>query len=403
MKLLFISQLFDPEYAIKGLSFLSGVQKSGLDIDVITTFPNYPTGRVYPGYKNKLWQVEFQNGIRVIRVYSYISHSRSKISRILTYFSFMVSALIASLIIKRADVIYAYHPQITIGIVAWLVRLVKKTPYITDVQDLWPDTLVATGFIQVGLLYKMINQICNFVYKNSEHIVVLSKGYKEILVQKSVPAEKISFIYNWNSEENRIFDECNDDLFSMVLDKYNSKFVYAGNLGAAQSLKSVISAFSRVEDDSVCLIIIGSGVEEDELKNFSKSLNAENIFFIGYVPSTKIKQYLDEADVLVVHLKDDPLFKITIPSKLQTSLNAGKPILMAVGGEANEIVESAGAGVCALPENVTSIVDAANSILKQRNKWQEMGKRGKQYYEENMSQQLAVEKIVALLKTISKS
>ena len=112
---------------------------------------------------------------------------------------------------------------------------------------------------------------------------------------------------------------------------------------------------------------------------------------------------MDEADVLVVHLKDDPLFKITIPSKLQTSLNAGKPILMAVGGEANEIVESAGAGVCALPENVTSIVDAANSILKQRNKWQEMGKRGKQYYEENMSQQLAVEKIVALLKTISKS
>lgn len=403
MRLLFISQLFDPEYAIKGLSFLSDVRKSGFDIDVITTFPNYPTGRIYPGYKNKLWQIEFQNGIRVIRVYSYISHSRSKLSRILTYFSFMVSALLASLIIKRADVIYAYHPQITIGIVAWIVRLVKKTPYITDVQDLWPDALAATGFTRVGLLYKMIDQTCNFIYKNSEHVVVLSKGYKKTLVQKSVPAEKISFIYNWNNEEERISDECGDNLFSMVLDKYDSKFVYAGNLGAAQALKSVISAFSRFENDSICLVIIGSGVEEDKLKNFAKSINAENIIFMGYVPSTKIKQYLDKADVLVVHLKDDPLFKITIPSKLQTSLNAGKPILMAVGGEANEIVESARAGVCALPENVMSIVGAINRIVKLRNKWPEMGKSGRQYYEENMSQQLAVEKIVALLKTISKS
>ncbi len=402
MRLLFISQLFDPEYSIKGLSFLSGVQKLGFDIDVITTFPNYPTGRVFPGYKNKLWQVEAQNGIRVIRVYSYISHSRSKISRILTYLSFMVSALIASLVIKRADVIYAYHPQITIGFVAWLVGLAKKTPYVIDVQDLWPDALVATGFIQMGMLYKIIDLTCNFIYKRSGHIVVLSKGYKKILLDKAVPAGKISFIYNWNSEENRKFDGCYDEVFSTALEKYNNKFVYAGNLGAAQSLKSVITAFSRVDDDSICLIIIGSGVEENELKNFAKSLNAGNIIFIGYVPSTKIKQYLDEADVLVVHLKDDPLFKITIPSKLQTSLKAGKPILMAVGGEANEIVELAGAGVCAMPENVMSILGAVNSIVKQRNQWPEMGDRGKKYYKENMSQQLAVEKIVVLLKRVSR-
>lgn len=399
MRLLFISQLFDPEYSIKGLDFLLGVKKSGFEVDVITTFPNYPTGKVYSGYKKKLWQVEYHNGIRVIRVYSYISQSRSKFSRALSYLSFMVCAFIAAIVIKKADVVYAYHPQITTGILAWLIKCIRNTPFITDVQDLWPDTLVATNVTQKGFLYKIINNICNFIYSKSDHIIVLSNGFRETLIQRGVPDKKISFISNWNSGDNRIVDEGADDLLS-TLDIYENKFVYAGNLGSAQSLKSVITAFSKIEDDSVCLIIIGSGVEEDELIKFTKSINATNIIFTGYIPSIKIKKYLNKADVLVVHLKDEPLFKITIPSKLQASLNAGKPILMAVGGEANEIVEKAGAGVTALPEDVESMVDAIGRMLKLRNDWCEMGKRGKRYYEDNMSQHLAVEKISTVLKKL---
>lgn len=400
MKLLFISQLFDPEYSIKGLDFLLEVKKEGFDIDVITTFPNYPTGKIFPGYKNKLWETEFHNGIRVIRVYSYISHSRSKTSRALTYFSFMISALIASLLIKKSDVIYAYHPQITTGMLAWVVKCFKKTPFITDVQDLWPDTLAATNISRAGFLYRVLNKVCNFIYSRSDHIVVLSRGYKETLIQRGVPAEKISFIYNWNSGENSI-DKCEEGLLSN-LDKYSSKFIYAGNLGAAQSLGTIITAFSKVKDASVCLIIIGAGVEEANLINYANSIGAKNTFFLGYIPSAKIKQYLNQADVLVVHLKDEPLFKITIPSKLQTSLNAMKPVLMAVGGEANEIVEKAGAGVTALPGNVDSIVYAIDRILGQRNDWEAMGVRGKRYYDENMSQRLAVEKITTLLKKYCK-
>lgn len=399
MRLLFISQLFDPEYSIKGLDFLAAVTKAGIDVDVITTFPNYPTGNIYPGYKNKIWQIEHHDGIRVIRVYSYISHSRSKFSRLLSYLSFMCSALIASFVIRKSDVMYAYHPQITMGILAWLVRLVRKTPFITDVQDLWPDALVATGATRHGLLYKLIDKVCNFIYKKSDYIVVLSKGYKRALIQRGVPAQKISVVYNWNSGDERVAGECDDDLFSMA-NEYENKFVYAGNLGSAQSLKDVIAAFSRLENTSVCLIIIGSGVEEDELADFAKSINGENIFFLGYIQSTKIQQYLIAADVLVVHLKDEPLFKITIPSKVQAYLNAGKPMLMAVGGEANAIVEDAGAGIGALPGNVKSIMSAIQIMIGRKDEWGEMGEKGKQYYLHNMSQNLAVEKITGLLERI---
>jgi len=400
MKLLFISQLFDPEYSIKGLEFLSHIKKTGIDIDVITTFPNYPTGKIYSGYKKKLWQIEYSDGIRVIRVYSYISHSRSKISRAMTYLSFMISALIVASIIKKPDVIYAYHPQITTGILAWIIKGVKNTPFITDVQDLWPDALLATNTTNKGLLYRLINKTCDLIYKKSDHIVVLSKGYKKALILRGVPAEKISLIYNWNSGEELLLNEWKEDSVFSNFDKYENKFVYAGNLGAAQSLKSVISAFSKFQDASVCLIIIGSGVEDKLLKNYAKSISAKNVIFLGYIPSNKIKLYLNKSDVLVVHLKDDPLFKITIPSKLQTSLNAGKPILMAVGGEANEVVDYAGAGISAVPENVDSIMSAIDRLLEKRNDWLDMGQSGKHYYEKNMAQHLAVEKITTLLMKV---
>lgn len=400
MRLLFISQLFDPEYSIKGLDFLTAINKTGIDVDVITTFPNYPTGNIYPGYKNKIYQITHHDGIRVIRVYSYISHSRSKLARLLSYLSFMCTALIASLIIRKPDVIYAYHPQITMGILAWSVRLVRQTPFIIDIQDLWPDALVATGSIRYGLVYRLIERVCNFIYKKSDHIVVLSKGYMRTLIQRGVPSQKISVVYNWNSGDERITNESDDNLFSRA-NEYENKFVYAGNLGAAQSLKSVITAFSQLQDSSVCLIIIGAGVEGDELADFTKSINGENIFFLGYIQSNMIQQYLTAADVLVVHLKDEPLFKITIPSKIQAYLYAGKPILMAVGGESNAIIEDAGAGIGVLPGNVRSIMNGIQLLVERRSEWEEMGKMGKQYYLHNMSQSLAVEKISSLLNIVS--
>ncbi len=397
MKLLFISQLFDPEYSIKGLSFLQGINKSGFDIDVITTFPNYPTGKIYPGYKKKLWQVENHDGVRIIRVYSYISHSRSKLSRALSYLTFMFFALFASLFIKRADVIYAYHPQLTTGLVAWIVKCFKKTPYITDVQDLWPDALIATGLAKKGILYQFINSFCQFIYSKSDHVIVLSKGYRDALIKRGVPANKISFIYNWSSDSSLVNNPVNVLSF---LDKYESKFMYAGNLGSAQNLKSIIAAFSNIKDNSACLVLVGSGVEEVMLKKYSESLDVKNIYFIGYVSSGEIKQYLQAADVLVVHLKNEDLFKITIPSKVQSSLSVGKPILMAVGGEANEIVEEAGAGICALPEDEESLLAAIKEMLSRREEWGEMGARGKSFYNDNMSQELAVEKISLLLSKL---
>lgn len=399
MRILFVSQLFDPEYSIKGLGFLQELQKQGFEIDVITTFPNYPTGKIFAGYKLRPWQIEMHGGVRVIRVFSYISHSRSRLSRALNYASFMVSAFLAAAVIRKPDVIYAYHPQLTTGLIASVFKALRGTPFITDVQDLWPDALAATGTQGKGFVYSAINKICNFVYKTSTRIVVLSEGYKNALVDRGVPADKITVVYNWHADESLTADGGEGRVLPQGFDH---TFVYAGNLGAAQSLENVISAFSRSAEKSVCLAVIGSGVEEDGLAAHARAIGAKNIFFLGYVPSREIKKYLNQANVLVVHLKDEPLFKITIPSKIQAYLSSQKPILMAVGGEANQIISDAGAGVSAEPDNILSIESAISEMLSRRSEWQEMGRNGRRFYEAEMSRGRGVGKIVSVLKGLQR-
>ncbi|MES3040560.1 MAG: glycosyltransferase family 4 protein [Pseudomonadota bacterium] len=397
MRLLFISQLFDPEYSIKGLGFLGELQAKGVEIDVVTTFPNYPTGKVFAGYKVRPWQIEYQQGIRVIRVYSYISHSKSKIARALSYLSFMVSAFMACLLVRRPDVIYAYHPQLTTGFIAIFFKWLRCTPFITDVQDLWPDALAATGLHRTGRLYRLLDDWCGFVYRHAAHIVVLSHGYKAALIARGIESGKVTVVYNWHAYDAVVSDVVADSLLPRG---YQYQFMYAGNLGTAQSLKPVIDAFSRLQNDSVSLVMIGAGVEQDELARYTRSIAAENVFFLGYVPSGKIRAYLAQADVLVVHLRDEDLFKITIPSKIQAYLSSGKPILMAVGGEANQIVSNAGAGETALPENPDSICDAARRLLLDRERWALMGANGRACYEKDMARHIGVEKIMGVLASL---
>ncbi len=399
MRLLFISQLFDPEYSIKGLAFLKELQAKGIEIDVITTFPNYPTGKVFDGYKIKPWQVEYQDGIRILRVYSFISHSKSKFSRALSYVSFMIMAFWATFFIKRPSAIYAYHPQLTIGLIAILLKWFRRIPYVTDVQDLWPDALVATGMQRGRYVYDWLGRLCLLVYKQAAHIVVLSKGYKQALIERGVDAHKITVVYNWHADE-AIFEKSSSK--ELLRTQYQYRFVYAGNLGAAQSLKAVIDAFASLKNASISLSIIGAGVEELELQSHSKKIAAENIFFLGYVSSTQIKAYLAQADVLVVHLKDEDLFKITIPSKVQAYLSSGKPILMAVGGEANEIVEEAKAGCVAMPNNSKSIAEAAQKLVDTKDRWREMGLNARRFYEDKMSQKKAVVQIADILNHVSR-
>lgn len=396
MRILFISQLFDPEYSIKGLELMKRLAAQGYDVEVLTTFPNYPTGKVFPGYSVKFRHTEQLEGIKIVRLWSHISHSKSKFSRAWSYLSFTIMALFAALFGKKPDVLYTYHPQSTTGLIGVLMRLIRGVPFITDVQDLWPDALVATGMRKNSVLLSLIGRWCSCIYRQAEQVVVLSEGFRQALIDRGVPEEKVQLVYNWCPEEQRIADVLAKD----TGEKSNTmpaKFVYAGNLGSAQALKSVISALGTFDSSILTLALIGGGVEKDSLKQFVTEQGFNNISFADYVPSSQIFGVLAGADVLVIHLKDDDLFRITIPSKTQSSLALGKPVLMAVGGEANNLITLAAAGEVAEPENVQSIRAAANRLIENRDKWPEQRENARNFYNSQLSMDVNVEKLLDVI------
>lgn len=399
MRILFVSQLFDPEYSIKGLGLMNHWVKQGYEVEVVTTFPNYPTGRVFPGYKRKLKQVEDVGGVKVVRLWSHISHSKSKLSRTATYLSYTLAALFYALFSKKPDIVYAYHPQATTGLIGILLKKLKGVPFVTDVQDLWPDALVATGLNKTGLVIRLIDRWCRVVYSQASEVVVLSEGFKRALVDRGVPESKIRVVYNWCPEEQRVSEAIKLCSGKVVEDDSPARVIYAGNIGAAQSLRSLIDAVATFSS-SVVLELYGNGVEKDELEAWVKANNYGNVLFKGYVPPSEIFGVLAGADILAVHLRDDPLFRITIPSKTQSSMVVGKPMLMAVGGEVNEIMIQSGAGVTAEPQSVESIQAALKTLLDSKADWEGMGRCARSFYEQSFSTQVNYKKLDDALKDV---
>lgn len=403
MRILFISQLFDPENSIKGLEFARRLQALGHEVEIVTTFPSYPGGKVYAGYQQRLKQVEMVDGIRVVRLPTFISHGTSAAKRMLSYASFgAVASLYGLLSNRRPDVIYAYYPPVIVGLTAMLLGKFRRVPFVYDVQDLWPEALVATGNVQAdSSIVRWINRLCGLVYRQADRIVVLSEGYKQALIAKQVPTEKIERIFNWCDESRMDADYMPrpDELDAACFN-----ILYAGNLGTAQALENVVEAASLLAQQGnrrVRFVFLGAGVAEMGLKKQASDLGLQNVQFLPRVTVDQVGAYLSAADALLVHLANDPVFDITIPQKTQAYMLAGRPILMAVGGEAGDIVRNAGAGVVVQPCQPEQLAQAAIVLSElAHEELQAMATRGRQYYLEKMSMQNGVDSVNALLNAV---
>jgi colanic acid biosynthesis glycosyl transferase WcaI len=385
MRILILSQWFDPEGCLKGMPFARELVRRGHEVEVLTGFPNFPGGKVYPGYRVRMWQRELMDGIPVLRVPLYPSHDRSAVRRTANYGSFALSATIGSLFVKRPDVIYVYHPPATIGLPAAVARIFHRVPVVYDIQDLWPDTVTATGMVNSKTVMALLSKWCEFVYQQSDRLVVLSPGFKEALIRRGVPASKIDIIYNWCDEVSILSDSCQPVQLSGA-SEFN--IVFAGMMGLAQALDAVLEA-ARLCQNSVPrarFTFIGGGVDRQRLEDRAAEIGLQNVQFFPSQPMNKIGRYLSAADVLLVHLKDDPLFRITIPSKTQAYMAAGKPILMGVRGNAAELILRSGAGIVCEPEQPASIAEAIRDLASlSSGQLDAMGKAGREFYTKELS------------------
>lgn len=398
IKVLLITQWFDPEPTFKGLLFAKALVEKGFEVEVLTGFPNYPAGKIYDSFKIKLIDKKIIDGVTITRVPLYPSHNNSVIKRAFNYLSYALSATIYGVFFaKKPNIIYSYHPPITVGIAASLIKIFRRVPLIYDIQDLWPDTLKATNMITNDKVIKYIGKICDWVYRSATHLVVLSPGFKKLLIERGVPESKIEVIYNW-ADEAKIENSVGVAPAALIAAE-NFNIVFAGNIGKAQALDTVIesAAILQKKKSNIQFVIVGGGVCLDGLTKAAKSRHLKNIVFIPSMPMNEIGATLAAADVLLVHLNNDPLFEITIPSKTQAYMAAGKPILMGVKGDAADLIKAADCGLIFEPQSTAQLVEAAeNFLLKSNNELVAMGENAKNYYKSHLSIDVGVSKFAKI-------
>lgn len=387
MRILILSQWFDPEPTFKGLLSAKELQRRGHDVRVLTGFPNYPGGKVYDGYRVRPATRETIEGIDVLRVALYPSHDDSGLRRGLNYLSFAASASVAALFVKKPDVAYVYHPPATIGLPAVVLKWLRGVPFVYDVQDLWPETLAATGMVHHGVVLRAVARWMRHIYRASSRVVALSEGFKDAIAARGVPGGKVEVIHNWSDEAQldvrrpevqRSRDLGFDDRFTVV---------FAGTLGPAQGLTTLLDAAEQLRGHpDVHVVIIGGGIEAARLEEEIVRRQLPNVSLLPRRPMREIGEILALADALLVHLKDDPLFAITIPSKTQAYLRAGRPVLMGVRGDAAQLVREADAGITLTPGRPDELADAVLTLKAmspaERNR---LAANGAAYYQERLS------------------
>lgn len=400
MKILIITPLFQPEpNHLTGLSFAKELLHHGHTVEVLTCFPNYPEGRLYDGYRQKFFMRESLDGINIVRVPLFIDHSRSGLRRIFSYLSFAFTACVPGIfLVKRPDVVFVYQGPATLAFSAIIMKLLWKVPYVLDVQDLWPESVTGSGMLNFRFAENLLNVFCDMTYRMADKIIVLSKGYKKLIQERGVPESKIRIVYNW-CDESQMFADSKASIADELFREQNLNIVYAGNMGRLQALESVLYAAEIIAPQSpdIRIFFVGDGVDTDRLKQLAVAKNITNVSFIPRQPSDRIGAILQKADALLLHLKDDPLCRVGIPQKTQAYMAAGKPVIMAVKGEAADLVPQEGLGLHCEPENPADIANAISNLAAMPEaERRRIGAVNQAFYNKELSFHAGVDRIVSI-------
>lgn len=404
MRILIHSYFYSPEPITKPHELAVGLAQRGHEVSVITSIPSYPNGAFYPGYRMRLWQRETRDGIPILRLPLMPDHSRSGVRRMLSYTSFMASAsALGPFFSGKADVMYVWHPPLTIGISAWTIGLMRRIPFMYGVHDLWPEAIAATGMMSNSLLLKGLGALERFVYRRASAIGVISPGYKKNLINKGVPPEKVTVLSDWaNGDTYRPVPP--DPVLAKetgMAGRFN--VLFGGNMGAAQALTTVIDAAQRLtQHPEIQFVFVGDGLDKPILESLVRERGLGNVRFLDRQPVEQMPHLYALSDVLLAHYKKDPLFEISVPAKLSAYLGCQKPVLIASEGDAAAIITSAKAGVSCPAENPPALAEAVLQLYRMSPEQREgMGRAGRQAFLEQYSQDVLLQRHEELLNQVA--
>lgn len=399
-----LTQWYDPEpgpAALPGV-LARGLRARGHDVRVVTGFPNYPTGKVASGYKISAKRDERLENVQVRRVALYPSHDSHAVRRIANYASFGVSATIFGLDAMRGlDALWVYCSPITVAWPMWAARYAFGVPAVVHIMDLWPDTVQAGGFAPDGAVYaamsKPLHAWCRAIYRTADTIAYISPGVGSVLTDRGVPAGKLHYVPLWADEAS--FRPSRDDLrVQLGLTDDHIVLLYAGALGEAQGLHSLIEACAEIDDPRFVALIAGSGGSEASLRQRVVDLKTSNVRFLGRFPQAEMTRLMSTADLSYIALRTHALSAVTMPSKTQAALASGCAMLIAADGDVSQVGAESGAALIAHSEDAVSVAAAIKeACILGRRALADRGRRGREYYERTFSTARGVEAIEDLL------
>lgn len=354
MKILFLTDNFYPEVnapASRTYEHAREWVKSGHEVTVITCVPNFPKGKVFDGYKNKLWQKEAIDGIEVIRVWSYIAANKGFVRRTLDFISFSVTSFLAGLFVK-VDVIVATSPQFFTALSGRTLSFWKRVPWIMEVRDLWPESIKTVGAMKDNLFIRYFEWEEMRCYRSAKTIVVVTDSFKRTLTARGIDEAKIKVVKNGVDKE--MFKPVpKDEALIGELGLEGKKIIgYIGTHGMAHKLDFILDCARNMQGrNDFHFLFIGAGAEREALLAKKEREGISNVTMLDSVPKDQVVRYISILDLSLINLRKTELFKTVIPSKMFENAGMQIPIIMGVQGEAQEMLEEYGAGLCFEPEN----------------------------------------------------
>ena len=405
MRVLVVSQYFPPETGgpqNRVASLVDGLRAAGHEVHVITEKPNYPTGVVWDGYREKFFLDSDYNGVPVTYAWIFADPKKRTLTRLLFYVSFMLSSVAASFRLRgRFDVVLATSPPLFVGLAGWAISKLKRAKFVFDVRDLWPDVAVAMGELANPRVADLAKRVEAFIYREADGITAVTDSFCEDIRRLAGSGKAVTRITNGTVPEHFQVAEPKPAVRERLSLPSGAFIVtYAGNLGLAQGLDHVLDAAALTATDSdVLFLLVGAGAARDRLAQEAQRRALSNVRFVPRVPLEEAAAYMAASDALLVPLGKHGIYRKFIPSKLFDSMASERPVLLSVPGESKAILEEAEAGLYYAPEDGAALAEAVRA-LKASPDTEVMGKRGAAYVAARFSRAKQAEKLVAFLEEI---
>jgi glycosyltransferase involved in cell wall biosynthesis len=405
VRILFLSHYFPPEVnapASRTYEHCRAWVEAGHEALVLTNVPNHPAGRIYPGYRNRLVQRHAVAGISVYRLLTFLAPNRGVVRRGLNYSFYLLMAVLVAPFLPRVDIVVSTSPQFFCGLAGYFVSRIKRVPWVLEVRDLWPESIVAVGAMQRSFTLRCLAGLAKFAYRKADLVLCVTDSFKTAIMAEGIPGDKIAVIKNGVDLDFYAPGSIPDPESVEIpgLGDIRGKFVaaYVGTHGMAHGLDTVLEAAELLRDvPDVLFLLVGDGAQREHLLQRRESMKLDNVVMLGQQPKSMMPTIWAITGASLVLLRDEPTFLSVIPSKIFESMAMQRPIILGVRGESQALVEQSGAGICIQPESAAELAAAVRRLHADAGARRAMGEAGRRFVAEHFDRKVLAARYLELL------